>query len=118
MPLEKQQTVGIRVPIALISLIAIALGGIALRPAFDPPSVHAQSAASSLYVEPGVTIIRSPDGSGQVQGKVIIDLQSGDVWGFPTSSSAPYPVDPTSTRPPVSKPVYLGKFDFGAMRRP
>jgi hypothetical protein len=118
MPLEKQPSIRYRLPFALVGLVAIVLTAIALRPAVSPPSVYAQSPVSAIYVEPGVTIIRSPDGSGQVQGKVVIDLQSGDVWGFPTSSAAPYPVDQTSTRPPVSKPVYLGRFDLAAMKRP
>jgi hypothetical protein len=48
---------------------------------------------------------------------VFIDLRTGDVWGFPTASSAPYPVVMTSNEPPLSKPIYLGKFDLGAMRR-
>lgn len=103
----------------VLSAIAIFLGSLALRPAVDPPRVEAQSDRAYLFVEPGTTIIRPPDGaSGQIQGKVVIDLRSGDVWGFPTTSTAPYPVDLARSEPPVSKPIYLGRFDFGAMRRP
>jgi len=38
------------------------------------------------------------------------------VWGFPTLSSDPYPVDVTKAAPPTSKPIYLGKYDFAAAR--
>jgi len=61
------RSVSNRLPLAILSLAAITSAAMALRPAFDPPAVHAQSLGSTLYVEPGVTIIRSPDGSGQVQ---------------------------------------------------
>ena len=103
---------------AVLTAIAILLGILVLRPVGEPGSVQAQGEDySRLYVEPGTTILRSPDGSGQGQGKVVIDRANGDVWGFPTASSAPFPVDVTSQQPPVSKPVYLGRFDFSAMKR-
>jgi hypothetical protein len=79
--------------------------------------VQAQSDYSHLYVEPGTTIVRTPDGRGQVQGKVVINLRTGETWGFPTASSAPYPVYLSSNQPPISKPVYLGQFDLSAMKR-
>jgi hypothetical protein len=36
------------------------------------------------------------DGSQQVEGKIVIDMRNGDVWGFPTQSGPglPYPVEP------------------------
>jgi hypothetical protein len=52
-----------------------------------------------------------------MQGKVVIDLRTGEVWGFPTLDRVPYPVDWTKPTPPVSSPMYLGKFDFAKMRR-
>ena len=100
----------------VLTVIALLLGVIALRPS-NPVTVQAQSPASYLYVEPRVTSIRKPDGSAQMQGKVVIDLRTGDIWGFPTLSGAPYPVDLTKPEPPVSEPIYLGKFDFSKMRR-
>jgi hypothetical protein len=101
-----------------LTAIAILLGVIALRPVAHPASVTAASADYSyLYVEPGVTTIRKPDGTTQVQGKVFIDMRNGDVWGSPTLSSAPYPVDTTNPQPPVSIPIYLGQFDFSKMVR-
>ena len=102
---------------AILTVIAVLLGILALRPAATPAPVFAQPSPSSLYVEPGVTIIRKPDGTGQVEGKVIIDLGTGDAWGFPTLSGAPYPVDTTKPVPPVSHPTYLGKFDLAQMVR-
>jgi hypothetical protein len=83
-----------------------------------PPRVLAQSlsSGSGIYVEPGTTMLRAPDGSRQVLGKVIIDLSSGNVWGFPTTVEQPYPIDMTTSAPPTSKPFLLGKFDFSQMR--
>lgn len=102
----------------LLTVIALALTGLALRPAFDTPPVQAQSDYSYIYIEPGTTVVRTPDGRGHVQGKVVIDRRTGDVWGFPTATSAPYPVVTTSPEPPWSKAIYLGRFDFTSMKRP
>ena len=96
----------------VLTAIAVWLGVMALRPVTHPAPVLAAADYAYLYAEPGVTAIRKPDGTEQVQGKVFIDMRTGDVWGFPTLSGAPYPVDPTSSQPPVSTPIYLGRFDF------
>jgi hypothetical protein len=103
-----------------LTAIAIFLGILALRPLTKPPSVSAQYTSSDapyLYIEPRTTVIRKPDGSAQMQGKVVIDMRTGDVWGFPTLEGVPYPVDRIRSQPPVSEPMYLGKFDFTKMRR-
>jgi hypothetical protein len=99
----------------LLTLIAISLGVIATRPVVHPRAVLAQSDYSYLFVEPKTTLLRRPDGSQQVEGKVFIDMRNGDIWGFPTLSGTPYPVDTTRSTPPVSEPIYLGKFDFSKM---
>jgi hypothetical protein len=41
-------------------------------------------------------MLREPDGSQQVEGKIVIDMTNGDVRGFPTLSGLglPYPADP------------------------
>lgn len=99
----------------LLTLIAFFLGLIALRPMASPGVVSAQTDRLSLYIEPGTTVIRNPDGLQQVEGKVVIDMKTGDIWGFPTLSGAPYPVDMTHATPPTSAPIYLGRFDFSRM---
>jgi len=99
----------------VLTLIALFLGAIALRPVTHPTPVLAQSDFSFLYVEPRTTLLRKPDGSQQVEGKVVIDMRNGDIWGFPTLSSTPYPVDTFNQVPPVVPPMYLGKFDFSKM---
>jgi hypothetical protein len=89
----------------------------------SPRAAYAQSSGSPypVYIEPGVTMLRAPDGSRQVLGKVVVDLTNGNVWGFPTSTPSPYPVDTTFTvttrdiEAPVSTPIFLGKFDFSKM---
>ncbi len=101
----------------LLFLIAIFLGVIAFRPFFVAATVHAQvSDAYPFYIEPGYLTLRAPDGSQQVPGKMVVDLRTGNIWGFPTLTASPYPVDSTRTVPPVSAPIYLGKFDFKRVR--
>jgi hypothetical protein len=103
----------------VLTIIAVALCVLVLHS--PPATVNAQSDApgAALYVEPGTVAIRSTDGGTVGEGKMIVDLRSGEVWGFPTTSSAsPYPIDPSSTKPPVSKPIYLGRFDLSGMSAP
>jgi len=102
----------------LLLVIAIALIGIAVRPLFAPRAARADAASAyPIFIEPGVQMLRSPDGTTQVYGKVVVDLQNGKVWGFPTLTSAVYPVDISSTKPPVSHPFLLGTFDFAGMEK-
>ena len=97
----------------LLLLIAIALIAIAAKPFLAPHAAKAQTLAPyPFYIEPGTQMLRAPDGTQQVYGKMIVDLQAGQVWGFPTLTAAPYPVDISSTKPPVSRPFLLGKFAF------
>lgn len=104
---------------AILTVIAIMLAVIALRPAMNPSPVAAQQPeAAYLYIEPRTTTLRKPDGTAQMEGKVVINMRTGDIWGFPTLTSAPYPIDTTKTEPPVSEPMYLGRFDFAKMQRP
>ncbi|HEX8799756.1 MAG TPA: hypothetical protein VF772_14155 [Terriglobales bacterium] len=94
-----------------LSMIVVLLGTLVFRPFFQPVPVEAQSVdGRSFYVEPGYTMLRKPDGSGQMYGKMMIDMRTGDIWGFPTLVEGPYPVDPGKSEPPHSRPIYLGKF--------
>lgn len=107
-----------RTPVkAAIALIITLLALIAARPLLYPEISHAQAPAwsTALYIEPGVTMLRAPDGSRQVLGKVMIDLSTGNVWGLPTTVQQPYPVDATKSKPPTSTPFLLGRFDFSVL---
>jgi hypothetical protein len=99
----------------VLSLIALFLGVIALRPWLNPQPAFADLSASDLYIEPGVYSLRAPDGSKELLGKVVVDLRTGNVWGYPTLNRAPYPIDLTHSQPPVSAPFLLAKFDLAAM---
>ena len=100
---------------AVLTVIAVLLAALVFR---SPTTAQAQSGrAYDVYIEPGVTTLHKPDGSRQVPGKVVVDRLTGDIWGFPTLTGGAYPVDTTTTKPPVSSPMYLGKFDFSAMRK-
>jgi hypothetical protein len=102
----------------IFTVIAVFLGVIVFRPLVLPTdSVQAQDDRPILYVEPGTTTIRTPDGSSQVEGKMMINLRNGDVWGFPTMyAGAPYPVDPLNNKPAVANPIYLGRFDISTIK--
>ncbi len=102
---------------ALLTVIALLLLVLVMRPA----PVSAQVDVSTFYIEPGTSPIRNLNGGIPGDGKVVINTATGDVWGFPTAGpSVPYPIDvlPLSNRTPVSRPVYLGKFDFSSIKRP
>ena len=73
-------------------VIAVSLGAIAVHLYVAPPAVEAQSGlAHSLYFEPGTFTLRAPDASRSVLGKVAVDLRNGNIWGFPTLQTDPYP---------------------------
>ena len=102
----------------LLGVIAISLVAIALHPYVFPPAAMAQSGEDHVFfVEPGVTMLRAPDGSRQVLGKVIIDMRNGNVWGFPTLAHEPYPAAGPSSVPPTSHPFLLGKFALSDMEK-
>lgn len=102
----------------ILVLIALLLTGLVVRPIAQPVSVRAQaSEAYPFFIEPGVTTIRKPDGTGQVFGKMVVDMRTGDIWGFPTLTQSPYPIDAAQTKPPISRPTYLGKFMFDQAKR-
>ena len=99
---------------SLLVIIAAALVLIALRPVISPVSVLAQSGEGyPFYIEPGTYMLRAPDGSQQVYGKVVVDLRNGKVWGFPTMTQDPYPSNPISNTPPTSRPFLLARYAFG-----
>ncbi len=103
----------------LLAVIAVFLGLIALRPLAAPAAAQASTPPSvyPFYIEPGTTMVRSPDGRRQVLGKVMVDMTTGNVWGFPTLNAQPYPMDSTTTEPPVSSPIFLGRYDLSAAIR-
>ena len=95
----------------MLLLIVLLLAALVFRPVVQPAPVQAQADEDRrFYVEPGHTLLRKPDGSGQMYGKMMIDMRTGDIWGFPTLVEGPYPVDVAKPEPPKSHPMYLGKF--------
>ncbi|MGH9667664.1 MAG: hypothetical protein ACRD9L_24880, partial [Bryobacteraceae bacterium] len=51
-----------------LTAITILLGILVLRPATHPAPVEARSTTPNLYIEPGTTMIRRPDGSSLGEG--------------------------------------------------
>ena len=102
----------------LLLVIAVSLSAIAIRPYIAPPTAQAQSGDGlPVYFEPGVTMLRAPDGSRQVLGKVAVDLRNGNIWGFPTLTQDPYPAAGAETKAPTSHPFLLGKFALTDMNK-
>ncbi len=101
-----------------LGVIAISLALIAIRPSVSPTTVQAQSPSPNYYIEPGYTMLFKPGGGVSVVGKMVVDLNSGDIWGFATAREGPYPMDHGRKDPPVVKPMYLGRFDFSQMHAP
>lgn len=84
---------------------------VAGRPLIAPGKVEAQySSGYPFYVEPGVVMLRAPDGSRQVYGRMMIDMRTGKIWGFPTNTQDPYPVNVVDSKPQTSHPFLLGRF--------
>lgn len=98
-----------------LTAIAFFLAVIALRPLFTPVPASAQSISSSIYIEPGTQMLRSPDGLRQVWGRVVVDLRTGKIWGYPTGTTDTYPVSLTTSQPPTSTPFLLGKLDLSVL---
>ena len=99
--------------VALLLIIALALVAIAVRPFWMPPAAAAQSGTVyPFYIEPGSELLRAPDGSSQVYGKVVVDMRTGKVWGFPTLAPQSYPSAGLQNKPPTSRPFELGRFAF------
>jgi len=97
----------------LLLLIALALIAIAAGQYLKPQAARAQSSEPyPFYIEPGTQMLRAPDGSKQVYGRVVIDMRDGKVWGFPTNSADTYPTNAVDTKPQVSHPFALGRFAF------
>jgi hypothetical protein len=103
---------------ALLLAIAVFLALIALRPYVTPATARADSSAGyPVFVEPGVSMLRAPDGTKQVFGKVVVDLRNGNVWGFPTLQQDPYPSSGTSAKVQTSHPFLLGTYALADMDR-
>ena len=99
--------------LALLFVIAVALTAIAVQPLLAPQAAKAQAnSVPPLYIEPGSELLRAPDGSKQVYGKVVVDMSTGKIWGFPTLAPQSYPSANLQNKPPVSHPFELGRFAF------
>ena len=97
----------------LLLVIVLLLGVVAFRPVAQPPSVLAQSGSPyPFWIEPGTFNLRKPDGN-TTWGKIVVDLRTGDVWGFPIKAqNTPFPVFGQGNSTSVSHPMYLGRMAF------
>ncbi len=104
--------VTLRIERWVIVALALLVGVMAFQPVVGPDVVRAEDLprACGLQFEPLTTTIRAPGADRQVIGKIAYDTCTGKIWGVPTLSSAPYPVDSTNPNPPTSHAIYLGRF--------
>lgn len=100
----------------VLTAIACVACLIYVRDLWKPAAAHAQApTAASLYIEPGVTNVITPDGNRRFLGKIAIDLRNGNVWALPTLQASPYPRDHTTSTPPTVEPVFLGRYNLSAI---
>jgi hypothetical protein len=100
----------------VLTAIALSLMAIACRTLMSPPRTLAGTSTSDLYFEPGVYSLRAADGSRVQVGKVVVDMRTGKIWGFPTGADTPYPLSTgLSSDIQTSRPFLLGKFDLDAL---
>ena len=98
---------------SLLVAIAIFVGVLAFRLVAHPPSVLAQGGSPyPFFIEQGTVSLKKPDGN-VTWGKVVVDMRTGDVWGFPMKAqNTPYPVYGPGDNSKVSHPMYLGRMAF------
>ena len=98
---------------SVLVVIALLLGVVAFRPVAQPPSVMAQSGSPfPFFIEQGTVSLRKPDGN-TTWGKVVVDMRTGDIWGFPMrAQNTPFPVFGPGNSATVSRPMYLGRMAF------
>jgi len=96
-------------------ILVMALGLLAWS---QGPSANSIGSHSNYHVEPGTQEI-PVKGGGTVQGKIWIDLETGEAWGFPVQGPRlPYPTFRTvEGQPTTVAPIYLGRFDISQTRR-
>lgn len=100
----------------LLLVIAIALLAIAVRPYIVPAPAHAEiTQPYPYYIEPGTFNLRFKDGS--VLGRVVVDMRTGKIWGFPTNTTDSYPIDNMEFKPLTSHPFLLGRYAFEEMAK-
>lgn len=82
------------------------------------PGLAQSNSAGNFFIEPG-TVTIPVDGGGTIQGKVFINVTTGDTYGFPVfGPKLPYPGRQVSEdRPLTVNPVYLGKFNLQRISR-
>ena len=102
----------------VLTVIAVFLGVLALRPLFTTTAVKAQgdTGCGCLLFDPTVTQIISPNGETSVPGRVAIDQRTGNVYGFPADPLG-YPRDPGKNQPALSNPVLLGRFNLDKLSK-
>jgi hypothetical protein len=81
----------------ILTFIAAMLAILALIPILIPVPAQAHGGSLDLYIEPGYTALRKPDGTAQLVGKVVINRRN--------------------TQPPFSQPMFLGKFEFSKVKQ-
>lgn len=104
---------------SLLVVIALLLAVVAFRPVVHPVPVLAQGGSPyPFHIERGTVSLRKPDGT-TTWGKVVVDMRTGDVWGFPVrAQNTPFPVFGPGDTSRVSRPMYLGRMAFeDAVRR-
>ena len=97
---------------AILTVIALLLAIIAAR--LPVPPAHAADVQHRLQFDPAIEQFSIPGGAASLLGRVAIDTQTGNVYGFPIDGH-PYPYNLQDNQPAVAKPVLLGRFDLSSL---
>jgi hypothetical protein len=102
----------------LLAVIAVALIAIAIRLYIAPTPAQAQSSSAyPFYIEPGVVMLHRAGVTENLYGRVVVDMRSGKIWGFPTGTIDTYPSNALDSKPITSHPLYLGAFAFDEIEK-
>jgi hypothetical protein len=107
-----------RLSLILASGALLLSGAACLRSFPAPPVVAAEpDTPRRLLVEPGTHLIPSLDG-GSSYGMIVMDLDTGETWGFPTQGKFAYPGYQVAKNEPLTvNAVYLGRWNLASMSR-
>jgi hypothetical protein len=94
-----------------LTMIAIFLGIVALRPLLAPVNARAESTATFAPLQFSESLNEFDSKNGRMVGRLAIDLRTGNVYGFPTDGNF-YPRNSLKPGPVVSDPVLLGRFNL------
>ena len=95
----------------VLSVIAVFLGMLAVRPFTASQTVQAESRIPYTVLQFDQRLSQIESSRGSMMGRIAIDLRTGNIYGFPTDALG-YPRNPVKSDLAVSDPILLGRFNL------